>query len=107
MLHPVLEDAISSLLTTWRHYDDLTRRKVAHQARAEARRQLDADRTRVYKLRRGLNPEARELEEVAFSAHCPTLGVPTFLRTSGLLDDDGSFACPCGAVVTGTETEAG
>ena len=102
MLHPVLEDAISSLLTTWRHYDDLTRRRAALTIQAEARRRLDADRMRVYRLRRGLHPEARELEEVAFSAHCPTLEVPIFLRTSDLLDTAGSFTCPCGAVVSGT-----
>lgn len=99
MLHPVLEDAISSLLTTWRHYDDLTRRKADYARRSEARRRLDLERMKVYRLRRGLHPEPRELEEVAFGAHCPTLGVPTFLRSSDILDVDGSFLCPCGAVV--------
>ena len=99
MLHPVLEDAIDSLLTTWRHYDDLTRRRAGHRLRAAARRSLDSERMRVYRLRRGLHPEARELEEVDFSCHCPSLGAPVFLRRADMLDEPGSFACPCGDVV--------
>lgn len=102
MLHPVLEDAIDSLLTSWRHYDDLTRRRAEHRIRAAARRNLDSERMKVYRLRRGLHPEARELEEVVSSSHCPSLGAPVFLRGSDLLDESGSFACPCGAVVEGT-----
>ena len=103
MLHPVLEEAISSLLTIWRRYDDLSRRTVGYATKARARAKLDQERMRVYRLRRGLHPEARELEEVVFSAHCPSLGVPTFLSTIDLLDETGSFACPCGAIVSGAQ----
>lgn len=102
MLHPVLEDAIESLLTVWRHYDDLAKQRAEHPIRAAARRRLDAERMRVYRLRRGLHPEARELEEVVFSSSCPSLGAPVFLRSADLLDAAGSFACPCGAVVEGS-----
>jgi len=98
MLHPVLEDAIGSLLTTWRHYDDLTRRRESYAARMEARRQLDLQRMKVHRLRRGLHPEARELEEVSLTTHCPSLAAPVFIRQSDVLDSH-SYACPCGAVV--------
>ena len=104
MLHPVLEDAIESLLTSWRHYDDVTRRNAEYRIRSAARRRLDDERTRVNRLRRGLHPEARELEEVAMGAHCPSLGVPVFLRHADLFDD-GSFACPCGAIGAGRQDE--
>jgi len=107
MLHPVLEDAIDTLLTTWRHYDDVTRRRAAHPIRAAARGRLDTERMRVYRLRRGLHPEARELEEVVFSSSCPSLGTPVFLRHTDMLDAAGSFACPCGAVVNGDSDGAG
>jgi hypothetical protein len=100
MLHPVLEDAIESLLTTWRHYDDVSRRPEALRARARARRQLDTHRMRVRRLRIGLHPEARELEEVALTTQCPSLGAPVFIRHTDHLES-GSFVCPCGAVVTG------
>ncbi|MGI9647522.1 MAG: hypothetical protein ACR2OI_03290 [Acidimicrobiia bacterium] len=101
MLHPALEDAIESLRTTWRHYDDLTRRRAEHRIRASARASLDTERLRVYRLRRGLHPEARELEEVVVSSQCPSLGAPVFIRRADMLDESGSFACPCGAVVEG------
>jgi hypothetical protein len=103
MLHPVLEDAIDSLLATWRRYDDVSRRGEGLAARSAARRRLDAHRMRVYRLRRGLHPESRELEEVSVSTHCPSLGVPVFLRTADALAD-GSYVCPCGAVLTLTES---
>jgi len=98
MLHPVLDDAIDSLLTIWRHYDDVTRRDADHATRARARQQLDLLRIRVHRLRRSLHPEPRELEDVSFSTHCPTLGAPVFLRRGDLLDS-GSSVCPCGAIV--------
>ncbi len=101
MLHPVLEDAINTLLITWRHYDDVSRRRDNYPARAAARRRLDDHRIRVHRLRRGLHPEARELEEVSLSSHCPSLGVPVFIRHTDVLDQ-GSYACPCGAIVTNT-----
>ena len=106
MLHPVLEDAIESLLITWRHYDDVSRGTSSYASRTRARRQLDIQRMRVHRLRRSLNPEPRELEEVAFSTHCPTLNAPAFLRHADLLDTDGSFVCVCGAVVTRAEAES-
>jgi len=98
MLHPVLEDSIGSLLATWRHYDDLSRRQGDYAARMNARRQLDVHRMRVHRLRRGLHPEARELEEVSLTTHCPSLAAPVFIRQSDLLDSV-SYACPCGAIV--------
>jgi hypothetical protein len=108
MLHPVLEDAIGSLLATWRHYDDLSRRPGSYATRMAARRQLDLHRMRVHRLRRGLHPEARELEEVSLTTHCPSLAAPVFIRRSDLLDAD-SYACPCGAVVSrsGLSTDPG
>ena len=99
MLHPVLDSAIDDLLAIWRHYDDLARRRADYATRSAARRRLDIQRMRVYRLRRGLHPEARELEEVAFSTQCPSLDAPVFLRTSDLLDTGSTFECPCGAVV--------
>jgi hypothetical protein len=98
MLHPVLEDAIGSLLTTWRHYDDLSRRQDSYASRMATRRQLDRHRMRVHRLRRGLHPESRELEDVSLTTHCPSLAAPVFIRQSDLLDTN-SYACPCGAVV--------
>ena len=98
MLHPVLEEAIDSLLTTWRHYDDVSRRRENYAARVAARRRLDLERMRVYRLRRGLHPEAREMEEVSMTAQCPSLGTPVFIRQSDLVGPD-AYACPCGAVV--------
>jgi hypothetical protein len=98
MLHPVLEDAIGSLLTTWRLYDDLSRGQGDYASRMAARRRLDTHRMRVHRLRRGLHPEARELEEVSLTTHCPSLAAPVFIRQSDLLDFD-SYACPCGAIV--------
>jgi hypothetical protein len=99
MLHPVLEHAIGDLLTVWRHYDDVVRRQADHQTRAAARTQLDRKRVRVHRLRRGLNPEARELEEVALSTTCPSLDTPVFIHHSDLRPD-GGFVCPCGSVVS-------
>lgn len=98
MLHPVLEDAIGSLLTTWRLYDDLSTRRADYASRIATRRQLDLERMRVHRLRRGLHPEARELEEVSVTAQCPSLGAPVFIRQSDHLDS-GSYGCPCGAIV--------
>ena len=98
MLHPVLEDAIGSLLTSWRHYDDLSRRRADYARRMSARRELDRLRMQVHRLRRGLHPEVRELEEVSMTSHCPSLAAPVFIRQGDLLGS-GSYACPCGAVV--------
>lgn len=106
MLHPVLEDAIDSLLATWRHYEEIARRRSDYAARNAARRQLDAHRTRVHRLRRGLHPEPRELESVSLSTHCPSLGVPVFLHTSDVSEEDGSFLCPCGAPVRAFDPNA-
>lgn len=104
MLHPMLEDAIESLLITWRHYDDVSRGNSPHASLARARRQLDVNRMRVHRLRRSLNPEPREMEEVAISTHCPTLNAATFMRHADLLDEDGSFVCVCGAVVSNSHS---
>ena len=98
MLHPVLEEAIDSLLATWRHYDNVSRHNDLYATRVAARRQLDVDRMHVYRLRRGLHPEAREMEETSFTAQCPSLGTPVFIRQSDLLELH-SYACPCGAIV--------
>ncbi len=99
MLHPVLEDAIESLLASWRHYENASRRRSEYAALNAARRQLDAHRVKVHRLRRGLHPEPREMESVSLSTHCPSLGVPVFLQAD-VSDADGSFLCPCGALVT-------
>lgn len=98
MLHPVLEHAIDDLLTVWRHYDDVLRRRAPYETRAAARRRLDGERMRVYHLRRSLHPEPRELEEVALSTSCPSLDAPVFIRHSEVAPD-GSYTCPCGAPV--------
>lgn len=97
MLHPVLEEAVDTLLTVWRHYDDVTRRRAEHRVRAAARHKLDIERSRVNRLRRGLHPETRELEEVAFSVRCPSLDAPVFIRESDRAGDD--YACPCGEFI--------
>ena len=70
MLHPVLNDAIETLLTVWRRYDDVIKSRADHGRRAAARAQLDVERLRVHRLRRGLHPELRGLEEVAFGCPC-------------------------------------
>ncbi|NNF11199.1 MAG: hypothetical protein HKN74_13035 [Acidimicrobiia bacterium] len=98
MLHPVLEDAIDSLLMSWRHHNNVARRREDLAARAAARQQLDMHRSRVRRLRLGLHPEARELEEVTLTTRCESLDAAVFIRRSDFLDD-ASFACPCGAVV--------
>ena len=98
MLHPVLNHAIEHLLTVWRRYDDVNRSRADHVTRATARARLDVERLRVHRLRRGLHPEARELEEVALSTTCPSLEAAVFIYHSELLPD-GGFACPCGSVV--------
>ena len=99
MLHPVLEHAVDGLLTAWRHYDDVVRRKAAHRIRVAARTALDVERLAVHRLRRGLHPESRELEEVALSTTCPSLDAPVFVYHTDL-DPAGGFLCPCGAVVS-------
>lgn len=98
MLHPVVDDAIDGLLTVWRHYDDVIRTRADHASRAAARVGLDVERLRVHRLRRGLHPEPREMEEVALSTTCPSLEAPVFIY-HGDLQPDGGFVCPCGAVV--------
>ena len=98
MLHPVLEDAIDSLLVSWRHHNTVARRPDDLASLAAARRQLDLHRARVHRLRLGLHPEARELEEVALTTRCPSFDATVFIRRSDYLEP-GSFACPCGAVV--------
>ncbi len=108
MLHPVLEDAIESLLTAWRHYDIVSRQGAGFATRSAARRSLDVHRIRVHRLRRGLHPEARELEEVAFGTHCPSLDAPVFIWAGDAVGD-GSFLCSCGAMVevAGADRAAG
>jgi hypothetical protein len=101
MLHPVLEQAIDDLLSVWRHYDDVTRRRADHTTRVAARYALDTERVRVHKLRRGLNPEARELEQIALSTTCPSLDAPVFIHHSEIRPE-GGFDCPCGATVAST-----
>ena len=98
MLHPVLEHAIDNLLTVWRHYDDVIRRRADHAMRAAARHRLGIERVRVHRLRRGLHPEARELEEVVISTTCPSLSAPVFIHPSDL-QPGGGFTCPCGSMV--------
>ena len=98
MLHPVVEDAIDTLLTVWRHYDDTVRTRTDHATRAAARSSLDMERLRVHRLRRGLHPEARELEDVALSTTCPLLQSPVFIH-HGDVQPDGGFMCPCGSLV--------
>ena len=98
MLHPVVDEAIDSLLVVWRHYDDVLRRRSDHTARAAARARLDTERMRVHRLRRGLHPEPRELEDVALSTACPSLAAPVFIH-HGDLTPDGGFVCPCGSEV--------
>ena len=100
MLHPMLEDAIETQLTVWRHYDDVVRTGAGYRSRARARTQLDAERLRVHRLRRGLNPEPREMEGVALSTTCPALGATVFIHYADV-QDDGGFLCPCGSAVEG------
>ncbi|MBT8192309.1 MAG: hypothetical protein KJP22_02825 [Acidimicrobiia bacterium] len=100
MLHPVLEEAIDSLLVSWRHHDNIGRRTDDLATRAASRHQLDMHRSKVRRLRLGLHPEARELEEVALTTRCPSLDAAVFIRGNDFLEP-GSFLCPCGAVVAG------
>lgn len=99
MLHPAVEDAIESLLIAWRHFDDLTRRPVPYPARVEARHGLDVLRSRTNRLRRGLHPEARELEEIALTAQCDSLESPVFIMHRDFLPDGSSYECVCGSLV--------
>ena len=99
MLHPAVEDAVESLLIAWRHFHDLSRRPVPHHVRAQARHGLDLLRSRTNRLRRGLHPEARELEEVALTANCDSLGAPVFIMHRDFLPDGVTYECVCGSLV--------
>lgn len=100
MLHPVVEDAVESLLMAWRHFDDLSRRNTPHRVRMEARYQLDRLRSRTNRLRRGLHPEPRELDEVALTATCDSLTAPVFIMHRDFLPDGSTYECACGSLVT-------
>ena len=99
MLHPTLEDAVESLLMKWRHFEDLTRRGAPHHVRVAVRHDLDRLRSLTNRLRRGLHPEARELEEVALTANCDSLDAPVFIMHRDVLPGATTYECVCGSLV--------
>jgi hypothetical protein len=101
MLHPVLAEAFETLLMTWRLCDDLAKFDAPYRKRLEARFKLEAARNKVSRYRRALNPEQRELEEVAFTTHCPSLGATVFVsHFEKAREGVGStYACVCGSEV--------
>ena len=101
MLHPVLVEAFDTLLMTWRLCDDLAKSEAPYHKRLESRFKLDAARNRLGRYRRALNPEQRELEEVAFTTHCPSLDATVFVShfEKALQGAGSTYACVCGAEV--------
>ena len=100
MLHPMLADAFDTLLMTWRLCDDLAKSDAPYRRRLEARFKLEDARTKLSRYRKALNPEQRELEEVAFTAHCPSLDSTVFVSYLEKARHDGStYACICGSQV--------
>jgi hypothetical protein len=100
MLHPVLAEAFETLLMTWRLCDDLAKFDAPYRKRLEARFKLEAGRNKVSRYRRALNPEQRELEEVA-TTHCPSLDATVFVSyLEKAREGVGStYACVCGSQV--------
>lgn len=100
MLHPVLAEAFDTLLMTWRLYDDLATSDAPYQTRLGARFKLDEARNQLSRYRRALNPEQHELEEVALTAHCPSLDATVFIsHFEKAQADGGTYECPCGSRV--------
>ena len=101
MLHPVLAEAFETLLMTWRVCDDPAKFDAPYRKRLGARFKLEAARNRVSRFRRALNPEQRELEEVAFTTHCPSLDATVFVSyLEKAREGVGStYACVCGSQV--------
>lgn len=101
MLHPVLAEAFETLLMTWRLCDDPAKFDAPYRKRLEARFKLEAARNRVSRFRRALNPEQRELEEVAFTTHCPSLDATVFVSylEKARKGVGSTYVCVCGSQV--------
>lgn len=100
MLHPVLAEAFDTLLMTWRLCDDLARMDAPYHRRLRARFELDDARKQLDRHRRALNPEQRELEEVAFTSYCPSLDANVFVsHFEKARSEDSTYSCLCGARV--------
>jgi hypothetical protein len=101
MLHPVLAEAFETLLMTWRLCDDPAKFDAPYRKRLEARFKLEAARNRVSRFRRALNPEQRELEEVAFTTHCPSLDATVFVSylEKARKGVESTYVCVCGSQV--------
>ncbi len=81
--------------------DDLAKFDAPYRKRLEARFKLEAARNRVSRFRRALNPEQRELEEVAFTTHCPSLDATVFVSylEKARKGVGSTYACVCGSQV--------
>lgn len=100
MLHPVLAEAFDTLLMTWRLCDDLAKSEAPYRTRLAARFKLDDARSELGNYRRALNPEQRELEEVAFTSYCPSLDANVFVsHFDTARAEDATYACICGSRV--------
>ncbi len=98
MLHPVLAEAFDDLLMTRRLCDDLAKSNAPYHRRLAAHFKLDEARNKLNRYRRRLNPEQRELEEVAVTAHCPSLGATVFVSHFDLArhGTGSTYPCVCG-----------
>ena len=100
MLHPVLAEAFETLLMTWRLCDDLAKNQAPYHKRLSARFKLEDARDQLGRYRRALNPEQRELEEVAFTSYCPSLDASVFVsHFERARAQDSTCVCVCGSRV--------
>jgi hypothetical protein len=98
MLHQVFNDAFEALLAGWHRYMDVVASTDNILRLAESRRELDALRDRAYRIRRGLTPEDRELEEGHLAAYCPFLSTTVYIRKADVrytVEDMLEFDCVC------------
>lgn len=107
MLHRALEESFETLLAAWHRYRDASEEGAGVRRLARERQLLDEQRNRIRRLRKGLHPEGREVEEVALASHCEVLDATVFVpyldirRLEGFL----SFECLCGEqILHGTAT---
>lgn len=97
MLHRAFEDSFADLLAAWRRYRDAHEQGEPLVEIAELRDELDDRRRRARTIRRLINPEEGELEEVAFAAFCASLDTTVFIPYTG--SSPTGYECACGQFV--------
>ena len=98
MVHQVFNDAFEALLAGWHRHMDLVATTDNILKLAESKRELDALRSRVHRIRRASTPEDRELEEGHLAAYCPFLSTTVHIPATEVrhgTDGTVRFDCVC------------